>query len=628
MTRSHQITVNGQSFLARGGELLLDAALNNGIDLPYNCRAGHCGTCCVRLVSGEVQGGEGSEPGIVHACQCRIVGDAVIEKDQSSGVRTVEGVLSSLCPLSPEVIEVGIRTDHALPYHAGQYAQVRFNGYPSRPFSITHPLRGNLSSRSVWFHVRRMKDGRVTSSLGERIKPGHRVKLTGPYGSAHFRPNLHSRLILVATNTGFAPIWSVAVAALRENPQRMMMIIAGGRSIESLYMVPALVQLASFPNVLVVPCCSTPQNLSKAVKPGRPTDYLPRLLPTDVLYACGAPGMVDSIKSIAEQVGAVCYADPFLPTTDDTVAENVLTRAMGWLAAPSKRQIGQLALERPRNQREQPILPTTADTVEESLPTRATRWAAVPPGRQMAPLALERPRNWREQLILPTTADTVEESLPTRATRWLAVPPGRHMNQFALDRPRTRREQQMLPSTDETVEDSVPTRATRRPAASTGRQIGQLALDRPRGRREQEILPTTDDTVEESILTHDAGSLTMPTARQIGRLALDRPRTLRERPIVPSADDTIEESVLTRGVRWLTVPPERQIGQLALDRPRNRREQEILPTTDDTIEESVLTYAVGWLAMPTGRQMGQLALDRPRIRPEQPMQAYRMLKQG
>src|SRR5215510_9785398 len=584
MTRSHQITVNGQSFLARGGELLLDAALNNGIDLPYNCRAGHCGTCCVRLVSGEVQGGEGSEPGIVHACQCRIVGDAVIEKDQSSGVRTVEGVLSSLCPLSPEVIEVGIRTDHALPYHAGQYAQVRFNGYPSRPFSITHPLRGNLSSRSVWFHVRRMKDGRVTSSLGERIKPGHRVKLTGPYGSAHFRPNLHSRLILVATNTGFAPIWSVAVAALRENPQRMMMIIAGGRSIESLYMVPALVQLASFPNVLVVPCCSTPQNLSKAVKPGRPTDYLPRLLPTDVLYACGAPGMVDSIKSIAEQVGAVCYADPFLPTTDDTVAENVLTRAMGWLAVPSKRQTGQLALERPRNQREQPILPTTADTVEESLPTRATRWAAVPPGR--------------------------------------------HMTQFALDRPRTRREQQMLPSTDETVEDSVPTRATRRPAASTGRQIGQLALDRPRGRREQEILPTTDDTVEESILTHDAGSLTMPTARQIGQLALDRPRTLRERPIVPSADDTIEESVLTRGVRWLTVPPEGQIGQLALDRPRTRREQEILPTTDDTIEESVLTYAVGWLAMPTGRQMGQLALDRPRIRPEQPMQAYRMLKQG
>jgi NAD(P)H-flavin reductase/ferredoxin len=353
MARSHEITVNGSSFPARRGELLLDAALSNGIDLPYDCRAGHCGTCCVRLVSGEVHGGEGVEPGIVHACQCRIVADAVFETDQPSEIRTVDGVLSSLRPLSSDVMEVGIRTDRALPYHAGQYAQVRFSGYPSRPFSMTLPLRGNPSSGSVWFHVRRMKDGRVTSSLGRRIKPGHRVKVTGPYGSAYFRPNLDSRIILVATNTGFAPIWSIAVAALRENPERRMMIIAGGRTIESLYMGPALVRLTRFPNVIVVPVCSTPQTLSKSVNLGRPTDYLPHLLPTDVLYACGAPGMVDSIKSIAAHSGAVCYADPFLPTTDNTVEEGVLTRAMAWLAVPGRRKMGQPG--RPPPQPAQPM---------------------------------------------------------------------------------------------------------------------------------------------------------------------------------------------------------------------------------------------------------------------------------
>ena len=355
MARHHQITINGSSFQARRGELLLDAALSNGIDLPYDCRAGHCGTCCVRLVSGEVRGGEGAEPGIVHACQCRIVSDAVIEKAQPSGVRTVEGMVSSLHALSREVMEVGIRTDRALPYHAGQYAQLRFNGYPSRPFSITHPLASDPNSGSVWFHVRRMNNGRVTPSLGKRIKLGHRVKLTGPYGSAHFRPNLDSRLILVATNTGFAPIWAIAVAALRENPERRMMIIAGGRAIESVYMGPALVQLAGFPNVLVVPVCSTPQTVFTAVKPGRPTDYLPRLLPTDVVYACGAPGMVDAIKSIAALAGVVCYADPFLPTTDDTVAESVLTRAKGWLAVPTRRKKARLELDRSRNRREPPL---------------------------------------------------------------------------------------------------------------------------------------------------------------------------------------------------------------------------------------------------------------------------------
>jgi NAD(P)H-flavin reductase/ferredoxin len=355
MARRHHITINGHSFLARRGEVLLDAALNNGIDLPYDCRAGHCGTCCVRLVSGQVRGGEGSEPGVIHACQCRIVDDAVIEKDQASGIRTVEGVLSSLRPLSPEVVEVGIKTRRALPYHPGQYAQVRFSGYPSRPFSITHPLHGNANSRSVWFHVRRMENGRVTAALGSRIRPGHRVRLIGPHGSAHFRPDLDGRLILVATNTGFAPIWSIAVAALRENPERRLMIIVGARSIGSLYMGPALVQLARFPNVLVVPVCSTPQTVSNAVKPGRPTDYLPHLLPSDVLYACGAPAMVDSVKSIAAHFGAVCYADPFLPSTDEVIEKSVLTRAMGWLASSTTRRLDEFTSDRPGNRREPPM---------------------------------------------------------------------------------------------------------------------------------------------------------------------------------------------------------------------------------------------------------------------------------
>jgi NAD(P)H-flavin reductase/ferredoxin len=358
MARHHQITIDGHSFMALSGQLLLDAALSNGIKLPHDCRAGHCGTCCVRLVSGEMQGGEGSEPGIVHACQCRVIGNADIATEQRSGVHSVEGVVNSLRPLSSEVIEVEISMDRALPYLAGQYAQVRFSGYPSRPFSITHPLRalrGNPNGRSVWFHVRRMRDGRVSPSLGKQIKPGHRVKLTGPYGSAHFRPNLVGPLILVATHTGFAPIWSIAVAALRENPERDMMIIAGGRTLESLYMWPALARLATFPNVHVVPVCSTPQTLINAVQLGRPTDHLPPLLPSDVLYACGAPGMVDAIKEIAARIGAVCYADPFLPTDDDAVEESVLGRTTKWLAGFTRRRKDPLALDHPRNPRERPM---------------------------------------------------------------------------------------------------------------------------------------------------------------------------------------------------------------------------------------------------------------------------------
>ena len=348
MTSSHPIIIDGNSVKARHGELLLDAALGDGIDLPYDCRAGHCGTCCVRLVSGLVHGGEGAEPGIVHACQCRIIGEATFEKGRPQRMRAVGGEICSMRPLSPDVIEVGIALESAIHYHPGQYARIRFAGYPARPFSISHPVRGTQTPRSLWFHVRRMRGGRVTASLGNRIKLGHRVELTGPFGAAHFRPGLPGRLILVATNTGFAPIWSIAVAALRENPNRMMLVIAGGRAIGSLYMGPALERIAQFPNAVVVPVCSTPQSSSKVVRFGRPTEFLPRLLPTDVLYACGAPGMVEAVKSIAAQVGAVCHADPFLPTLDDELAEGALIRVKRWFGA--SRPVGDAAgaIGRPR----------------------------------------------------------------------------------------------------------------------------------------------------------------------------------------------------------------------------------------------------------------------------------------
>jgi hypothetical protein len=78
-----------------------------------------------------------------------------------------------------------------------------------------------------------------------------------------------------------------------------------------------------------------------------------------------------------------------------------LTRATRWLDVPTTRQTGQLALDRPRNRREQAILPTTDHTVEESVLTRDMGWLDVPTTRQMEQL----PHNRREQ--------------PVQAYRWL-----------------------------------------------------------------------------------------------------------------------------------------------------------------------------------------------------------------
>ncbi len=333
MARSHKITINDKTFWGRRGDLLLDAALSNGVEIPYDCRGGTCGTCCVRLTEGRVHGGEGSSPGVIHACQARIVADATIESETTT-IRQVEGTVCSLRPLSNEVVEVGIRTHRALPYLAGQYAQVRFRGFPSRAYSLSHPLQGGHERGTIWLHVRRVDGGRVSTALGRQIAVGHPVTLTGPYGSAHFRPNLPNRLILVSTGTGFSPIWAIVAAALNENPHRKILVIAGGRGLETLYMGPVLSRLARFPNVLVIPCCSKPQTVTKAVKLGRPTDFIPRLHASDVIYCCGVPAMVNSIREMAARFGAACYADPFLPSPDQA-EDNVLTRALSWLPLPT-----------------------------------------------------------------------------------------------------------------------------------------------------------------------------------------------------------------------------------------------------------------------------------------------------
>lgn len=335
VARLHQVTFGDATFQAHDGQLLLDAALQNGIELPHDCRAGHCGTCCVRLVSGEVSGGKGAEPGVIHACQCRVFGNISIEKQRLFPVQTVPGVLHSVRPAAHDILEVGVRVHRPLLHLAGQYAQLQFQGFPARPFSMTHPLRplqGKPDPSLIWFHVRRMRDGQVTPNLGQRIRPGHQLTLSGPFGAAHFRPNQQNPLILVGTCTGFAPLWSIAVAALRENPRRKMTIVAGGRYIESLYMWPALARLSAFPRVKIVPFCSTPQNVTDMIQLGRPTEFIPPLRPDDVVYACGASAMVEAVKAIAEKSGATCHADPFLTAGATVGQQGALVRTFARLA--------------------------------------------------------------------------------------------------------------------------------------------------------------------------------------------------------------------------------------------------------------------------------------------------------
>jgi 3-phenylpropionate/trans-cinnamate dioxygenase ferredoxin reductase subunit len=328
MRRVCQVMLNNERYLANAGDLLLDWALLNGVELPHDCRAGMCGACRVRLVEGRVFGGH--EPGddMIHACQARIVSDIAILTEDVPDPASLSGRVAGVVRLAPDIAGVTIEVPKSFSYLPGQFCKLQFRGYPSRSYSPTYPLQGRGDDRLLHFHIRRLPDGKVSAALGRDIARGHRVRLSGPFGSAFLRRNHRGPIVLVAGGTGFAPIWSIAVAAIMERPERPLTFIVGARELRSLYSHAALCRLALFPNVTIIPVVAEPNADFPAIRAGLPTEHLPPLTPDSVVYTSGAPGMTESVGRIARAAGARCYADPFVPTT--TPAEQARAR---WVSA-------------------------------------------------------------------------------------------------------------------------------------------------------------------------------------------------------------------------------------------------------------------------------------------------------
>jgi NAD(P)H-flavin reductase/ferredoxin len=329
MSGSFNLVINGKAVKANRGETLIDAGLSGWVAIPHDCCSGQCETCRVSVVSGRVDDRGTAEKGTVLACQAKVIGNAEITFENVPEVAKRSGVVTGIAPLASDIVEVIVTLSSPLAFRAGQYLSVKFSGFPARDLSPTVRFDGTAGPGELVFHIRRYPGGLVSTQIGSTIRPGHRVQVRGPFGGAYLRDG-DGPLVLIGGGTGWAPIWSVASAARREQRHRDLVVIAGSRDAEGLYMRRSLDWLIDDGVREIITTAEI--GASDPVRRGRPTHYLPSLGPEDTVYVAGPPPLVDAVKVKSRLAAARCYADPFLPNAQPL---SLIDRVMGMLRRPA-----------------------------------------------------------------------------------------------------------------------------------------------------------------------------------------------------------------------------------------------------------------------------------------------------
>lgn len=346
----YQVTLqpSGHRFQVADDETVLEAALRQGVGLPYGCRNGACGSCKGQLAAGRLDYGiyqertlrpEEKAAGKALFCVAKPLSDLTLEVKEIGGsadlqVRTlpcrVEKVEKPAADVA--VLYLKLPAQERLQFLAGQYIDILLKDGRRRSFSLANAPHHD---QFLELHVRRIADGFFTHYVFDEMRDRAILRFEGPLGTFFLREDSDKPVIFMAGGTGFAPIKAVIEHALHAHLDREMVLYWGARTLADLYMPGPPAQWArEHPHFTFIPVLSDPapgdlwQGRTGLVHQAILDDF--QDMSGYQVYACGAPAMIEIGQKTFVQRGLAednFFADSFTfaPSTPTFLSTPTLT---------------------------------------------------------------------------------------------------------------------------------------------------------------------------------------------------------------------------------------------------------------------------------------------------------------
>ena len=329
-----QITLHpgNRTVTAREDETVLDAALRQGVPLPFECRNGGCGVCKCALLNGELDYGPYQKSALPDAervagkflsCCATPLSDIEVEYEEGAArrehARAYAARVEKLERLAHDVMLLRLRLEggERIAFAAGQFIDIILEDGERRAYSFTTAPQ---ETDVLDLHVRLVPGGRFTTHVFNAMKEGDALRFEGPLGVSAIREG-RKPLIFVAGATGFAPVKSMLEFAFASGLKRPMIFYWGVRRRRDLYMaeLPERWQ-REHGNFRFVPVLSDPapedewRGRTGLVHEAILVDF-PSLAGYEI-YACGSVKMVGAARPafIAQGLAEdACFSDAFVP---------------------------------------------------------------------------------------------------------------------------------------------------------------------------------------------------------------------------------------------------------------------------------------------------------------------------